>query len=156
VVDGQENKDAAWYYPAPKPAASNIKVKIYWKERLSHTHWRCFWDLGCDDLPLVFSLLAGLCCVLERCQDRKSSSSGSVGGILLPLLLTGAITGSGWRFWSLGFWVLDTSLESYSWCLQFACGICRKHKMYFEQICNEMGVASIALSVCIEYLRCGV
>jgi uncharacterized protein (DUF427 family) len=24
VVDGNENKDAAWYYPTPKPAAENI------------------------------------------------------------------------------------------------------------------------------------
>ncbi len=24
VVDGRVNKDAAWYYPSPKPAASNI------------------------------------------------------------------------------------------------------------------------------------
>jgi uncharacterized protein (DUF427 family) len=32
VVDGKENKDAAWYYPAPKPAASNIKDHIaFWK-----------------------------------------------------------------------------------------------------------------------------
>jgi uncharacterized protein (DUF427 family) len=25
VVDGKTNKDAAWYYPAPKDAAGNIK-----------------------------------------------------------------------------------------------------------------------------------
>ena len=25
VVDGQENPDAAWYYPDPKPAARNVK-----------------------------------------------------------------------------------------------------------------------------------
>lgn len=25
-VDGKENKDAAWFYPSPKPAAQNIKV----------------------------------------------------------------------------------------------------------------------------------
>jgi uncharacterized protein (DUF427 family) len=32
VVDGKENKDAAWYYPTPKPAASNIKDHIaFWK-----------------------------------------------------------------------------------------------------------------------------
>jgi uncharacterized protein (DUF427 family) len=32
VVDGQTNKDAAWYYPDPKPAASNIKGYIaFWK-----------------------------------------------------------------------------------------------------------------------------
>jgi uncharacterized protein (DUF427 family) len=32
VVDGQENKDAAWYYPDPKPAASNIKDHIaFWR-----------------------------------------------------------------------------------------------------------------------------
>lgn len=32
VVDGKENKDAAWYYPSPKPAASNIKDHIaFWK-----------------------------------------------------------------------------------------------------------------------------
>jgi uncharacterized protein (DUF427 family) len=31
-VDGQENKDAAWYYPAPKEAAENIKDHIaFWK-----------------------------------------------------------------------------------------------------------------------------
>lgn len=24
-IDGQVNKDAAWYYPDPKPAAANIK-----------------------------------------------------------------------------------------------------------------------------------
>ncbi len=32
VVDGQTNKDAAWYYPEPKPAAANIKSYIaFWK-----------------------------------------------------------------------------------------------------------------------------
>jgi uncharacterized protein (DUF427 family) len=32
VVDGAENKDAAWYYPEPKEAASNIKGRIaFWK-----------------------------------------------------------------------------------------------------------------------------
>jgi uncharacterized protein (DUF427 family) len=31
-VDGQENKDAAWYYPHPKEAASEIKDYIaFWK-----------------------------------------------------------------------------------------------------------------------------
>lgn len=32
VVDGVQNKDAAWYYPDPKPAASQIKDHIaFWK-----------------------------------------------------------------------------------------------------------------------------
>jgi uncharacterized protein (DUF427 family) len=32
VVDGQENKDAVWYYPDPKPAAANIKGYVaFWK-----------------------------------------------------------------------------------------------------------------------------
>ena len=32
VVDGEVNKDAAWYYPDPKPAASNIKGYIaFWR-----------------------------------------------------------------------------------------------------------------------------
>lgn len=32
VVDGQVNKDAAWYYPEPKPAADNIKGYIaFWR-----------------------------------------------------------------------------------------------------------------------------
>jgi uncharacterized protein (DUF427 family) len=32
VVDGQVNKDAAWYYPDPKPAAKNIGGYIaFWK-----------------------------------------------------------------------------------------------------------------------------
>jgi len=31
VVDGQENKDAAWYYPEPKERAKNI------------THYVAFW-----------------------------------------------------------------------------------------------------------------
>lgn len=31
VVDGQTNKDAAWYYPAPKEAAANIKDHVaFW------------------------------------------------------------------------------------------------------------------------------
>ena len=31
VVDGQVNRDAAWYYPDPKPAASDIKGYIaFW------------------------------------------------------------------------------------------------------------------------------
>ena len=31
-VDGKANKDAAWYYPDPKPAAQNIKDYIaFWK-----------------------------------------------------------------------------------------------------------------------------
>ena len=32
VVDGQVNQDAAWYYPAPKPAAENIAGHVaFWK-----------------------------------------------------------------------------------------------------------------------------
>lgn len=32
VVDGQVNKDAAWYYPEPKDAARNIRGHIaFWK-----------------------------------------------------------------------------------------------------------------------------
>jgi len=31
-VDGAENVDAAWYYPAPKEAADNIRDRIaFWK-----------------------------------------------------------------------------------------------------------------------------
>jgi uncharacterized protein (DUF427 family) len=31
AVEGTENKDAAWYYPAPKDAAANIKDHIaFW------------------------------------------------------------------------------------------------------------------------------
>jgi uncharacterized protein (DUF427 family) len=32
VVDGAENRDAAWYYPDPKPAAAEIADRIaFWK-----------------------------------------------------------------------------------------------------------------------------
>ncbi len=32
IVDGKENKDAAWYYPSPEPAAQNIKDYIaFWR-----------------------------------------------------------------------------------------------------------------------------
>lgn len=32
VVDGEENKDAAWYYPEPSDAAANIKHHVaFWK-----------------------------------------------------------------------------------------------------------------------------
>lgn len=32
VVDGEENKDAAWYYPEPSDAAANIKQHVaFWK-----------------------------------------------------------------------------------------------------------------------------
>jgi uncharacterized protein (DUF427 family) len=32
LVDGEANKDAAWYYPEPKDAASNIKGHVaFWK-----------------------------------------------------------------------------------------------------------------------------
>ncbi|MEL6771239.1 MAG: DUF427 domain-containing protein [Bacteroidota bacterium] len=32
VVDGQRNENAAWYYPEPKPAASEIKDRVaFWK-----------------------------------------------------------------------------------------------------------------------------
>jgi uncharacterized protein (DUF427 family) len=32
VVDGQTNKDAAWYYPEPKPAAAQIKDRVaFWR-----------------------------------------------------------------------------------------------------------------------------
>ncbi len=32
VVDGKENKDAAWYYPTPKDAAKQIKDHVaFWK-----------------------------------------------------------------------------------------------------------------------------
>jgi uncharacterized protein (DUF427 family) len=32
VVDGQENQDAAWYYPDPKPAARHVKNHMaFWR-----------------------------------------------------------------------------------------------------------------------------
>jgi uncharacterized protein (DUF427 family) len=32
VVDGEENKDAAWYYPSPKEAAKEITGRVaFWK-----------------------------------------------------------------------------------------------------------------------------
>ena len=32
MIDGQENPDAAWYYPDPKPAARNIKNHVaFWR-----------------------------------------------------------------------------------------------------------------------------
>ena len=32
VVDGQANKDAAWYYPETKPAAANVRGYIaFWR-----------------------------------------------------------------------------------------------------------------------------
>lgn len=32
VAGGKENKDAAWYYPEPKPAAARIKGRVaFWK-----------------------------------------------------------------------------------------------------------------------------
>lgn len=32
VVDGKENRDAAWYYPEPKEAAKSIKDHVaFWK-----------------------------------------------------------------------------------------------------------------------------
>ncbi len=32
VVDGKENRDAAWYYPTPKPAAAQIAGRVaFWK-----------------------------------------------------------------------------------------------------------------------------
>jgi uncharacterized protein (DUF427 family) len=32
AVDGEENRDAAWYYPDPKPAAANIKDHVaFWR-----------------------------------------------------------------------------------------------------------------------------
>ena len=32
VIEGEVNKDAAWYYPAPNPAANKIKNYIaFWK-----------------------------------------------------------------------------------------------------------------------------
>jgi uncharacterized protein (DUF427 family) len=32
VVDGRENRDGAWYYPDPKPAAANIRDHVaFWR-----------------------------------------------------------------------------------------------------------------------------
>jgi uncharacterized protein (DUF427 family) len=32
MVDGKENRDAAWYYPEPKPAAANIRDHVaFWR-----------------------------------------------------------------------------------------------------------------------------
>ena len=32
VVDGQRNRDAAWYYPEPKPEASQITGRVaFWR-----------------------------------------------------------------------------------------------------------------------------
>ena len=32
VVDGRENRDAAWYYAEPKPAAAQIRDRVaFWK-----------------------------------------------------------------------------------------------------------------------------
>jgi uncharacterized protein (DUF427 family) len=43
VVDGQENKDAAWYYPEPMEAAMNIKNHVaFWRgvEIIGKKGWR--------------------------------------------------------------------------------------------------------------------
>jgi len=32
TIDGEENTDAAWYYPEPKPAAENIRDHVaFWR-----------------------------------------------------------------------------------------------------------------------------
>jgi uncharacterized protein (DUF427 family) len=32
IVDGQDNPDAAWYYPDPKPSARNVKHHVaFWR-----------------------------------------------------------------------------------------------------------------------------
>ena len=32
TVDGEENKDCAWYYPDPRPAAANVKDYVaFWR-----------------------------------------------------------------------------------------------------------------------------
>ena len=32
MIDGQENPDAAWYYPDPKPSARNLKRFVaFWR-----------------------------------------------------------------------------------------------------------------------------
>ena len=32
VVNGEENKDAAWYYPEPKEAAENVRNRVaFWR-----------------------------------------------------------------------------------------------------------------------------
>ncbi len=32
VIDGQDNQDAAWYYPDPKPAARKVKGYVaFWR-----------------------------------------------------------------------------------------------------------------------------
>ena len=43
VVEGEVNKDAAWYYPEPKPGYEQIKNYVsFWKgvETVSYTHLR--------------------------------------------------------------------------------------------------------------------
>lgn len=40
VVNGQENKDAAWYYPDPKEKAQNIKGYIAFWRGVSVEKWK--------------------------------------------------------------------------------------------------------------------
>lgn len=41
VVDGKENKDAAWYYPNPKEAANNIKGYVAFWRGVKVENWSC-------------------------------------------------------------------------------------------------------------------
>jgi hypothetical protein len=44
LIDGQDNPDAAWYYPDPKPAARKIKGYVaFWRgvEVAAASHHRC-------------------------------------------------------------------------------------------------------------------
>src|ERR1700733_3242246 len=79
VVDGQENPDAAWYYPDPKPAARNVKHHVaFWRgveitkknNRLSVTQ-----PGGYSLFPLCFSPpLPGRAAAEPGSRSRRASS----------------------------------------------------------------------------------
>src|SRR5258708_36164624 len=64
LVDGQENPDAAWYYPDPKPAARNVKHHIaFWRGVEIIKEW----------IIKVNGGGGGFGCPPFRCYDRRAA-----------------------------------------------------------------------------------
>src|SRR5437868_4595248 len=68
IVDGQENPDAAWYYPDPKPAARNVKHHV--------AFWRGVEDAGADggiDAGVVVTHFNERHGAIELCDESQTS-----------------------------------------------------------------------------------
>ena len=76
-VNGEENADAAWYYPAPYDKAAHIKDHVaFWKG----VQVGAMSERGGGDLDLSLSMIAEASRVFQDCWHIIGSAAGQLAG----------------------------------------------------------------------------